>query len=558
MNMFQTQHWLLRRVRPWAATLAVAAFTMACATPGHEVPRPPSQAIDNPHETALGRSFASQLASTPGLSGFRLLPAGQEAFLVRAALAEAAQRTLDLQYHIVASDATGTALLYRALRAAQRGVRVRLLIDDLDVGDRDADLAAVAAHANVQVRVFNPFSTRSAAGLSRVLDYLSVGARLNRRMHNKLWIADNAAALIGGRNLGDAYFSADGQSNFADLDVLAVGPVVVEASRSFDEFWNSRWSVPIQAFTGAPPGPEQFEQAFAEMTARVAAFRDTDYVRELLASGLGQRVRSGQIELIAAPATVLHDSPDKLVARTTDQDEHVVARLRQAIEEAQHELVLVTPYFVPSELGIETLCRLARRGVPVRVLTNSLASTDVAAVHAGYARYRPRLLACGVALHELRPSVTGSGRLHRVLSSQRRAAPELTHPLGGRTTYTVGLGALSSGVSLHAKAIMVDRSAVLIGSMNLDPRSRLSNTEIAVRVESEALGRELGTWFDEATSLDRSFKVELSVAGREQAPLVWIGRDGDQPVRYTSEPLASWWQRFISGLLGAFVPESLL
>ncbi len=349
---------------------------------------------------------------------------------MRAALAEAAQRTLDLQYYIVAPDATGTLLMYRALRAAQRGVRVRLLIDDLDVGDRDADFATLAAHPNVQVRVFNPFARRSPTGLSRVLDYLSDGTRLNRRMHNKLWIADNAVALIGGRNLGDAYFNADGQSNFADLDVLAAGPVVAEASHSFDAYWNSEWSVPIQAFTGQAPGAVQVEQLMTALAARAAAFRDTDYARALRATDLGLLVRSGRLALIPAHATVLYDPPAKLVAQTTDQGGHVVSKLRRAIETAQQELVLISPYFVPQERGVGLLCELTRRGVRVRVLTNSLASTDVAAAYAAYARYRPRLLACGVSLSELRPSVVGSGQAAPGLVLRRQPARQGRH--GGR------------------------------------------------------------------------------------------------------------------------------
>lgn len=350
-------------------------------------------------------------------------------------------------------------------------------------------------------------------------------------MHNKLWIADNAAALIGGRNLSDAYFNADSVSNFADLDVLLVGPAVAEASRGFDEYWNSEQAVPIQAFTGPAPGPEHSERLASELAAHAAAFQHSDYVRELFATGFGPRVRGGSIDLIAAPATVLHDPPAKRPAQAPDQQSPVLARLRQTIQAAQHELVLISPYFVPNERGIDTLCSLARRGVPVRVLTNSLASTDVAAVHAGYARYRPRLLACGVALHEWQPSAPRPGD-SRVW--------------------------LSSGVSLHAKAIMVDRKVIVIGSMNLDPRSRQSNTEVAVLIDSAVAGGELGRWFDEASSLDRSYRPELTVADNPSAPLAWTGREEGRLQRYANEPRTDWWRRFVSGVLGALVPEDLL
>lgn len=410
-------------------------------------------------------------------------------------------------------------------------MRVRLLIDDLDVGDRDSHLATLAAHPNVQLRVFNPFVSRGAAILARALDYLTDGTRLNRRMHNKLWIADNSAALIGGRNLSDAYFNADSLNNFADLDVLVAGPAVAEASRSFDEYWNSEWAVPIQAVAGPPPGPEHGEHLMAELTARAAEFHGSDYVRELFATGFGPQVRSGPIELIAAPATVLHDPPGKRPAPGPDEQGPLLARLRETVAAAQDELVLISPYFVPSERGIETLCGLAQRGVRVRVLTNSLASTDVAAVHAGYARYRPRLLACGVALHEFAPAGPRPGGSRRLLSS---------------------------AVSLHAKAIMVDRKSILIGSMNLDPRSRQTNTEVAVLIDSAALGGELGRWFDEASSLERSYRPELTVAGDANAPLAWTGREDERSLRYANEPRTGWWRRFAAGLLGVLVPEELL
>ena len=511
-----------------AAGLLLAA---GCSTVPFDVPRPHSQALAQPLETTLGRAFASRLAATPGQSGFRLLSTGQDAFIARAALADGAERSLDLQYHIVSRDATGTMLLLRALQAAQRGVRLRLLIDDLDTGGRDPDFAAMATHPNVQVRVFNPFSRRFTSGLARAIDYLGDGARLNRRMHNKLWIADNAAALIGGRNLGDAYFSADGQGNFADLDVLAAGPVVQEASRSFDAFWNSEWAVPIEAFTGPAHNARPLAQLLAEMEASARAFRDSAYAQALRSTDLGPLVRNGQVALTAAAATLLYDPPAKLHAVTPTPTDSVVARLRGATDATRSELLIVSPYFVPSETGITLMCALQRRGAQVRVLTNSLASTDVVAVHAGYARYRARLLACGIALHELRPSVVGPGSVRRVLSSV---------------------------VSLHGKAIVFDRRSALIGSMNLDPRSRLSNTEIGVLIASTVLAQQLGDWFDEAAAPERAFRVALSEPGNPASALVWTGHEDGQPVRLTSEPLARWWQHLAAALLGLLVPEDML
>jgi putative cardiolipin synthase len=517
--------------------VTIAALVVGCSLSRYDVPRPPSYAIDLPEETFLGRSFATQLSAAAGQSGFHLIPSGQEAFIARAALAESAERTLDLQYYIVAEDATATLLLYRALRAATRGVRVRLLIDDLYAVGRDFDFATFAAHPNVQVRVFNPFLRRGPLGISRLLEYLGDSDRLNRRMHNKLWIADNAVAVIGGRNLGDAYFNVGGDTNFADLDVLAAGPVVTEVSRSFDEYWNSEWAVPIAAFLGEPPSTGQLDLALSQMAAGAEHFRETDYARVLRAMELGRLVRDGRFPLVPARARAIHEPPARPGQATAEGEAQVMSVLRKSVEAAQREVMLISPWLIPSERGVGVLCALARRGVRVRVLTNSLASTDVPVVHAGYARYRPRLLACGVEMHERRPGATRAG--------------------SARPGFASG-ASLSSGSTLHAKAVVVDRRVILAGSMNLDPRSRLSNTEVAVLIESPVLGEQLATLFEEAASLDQAFRVELTDPGSEDAPLAWTGKEEGKPVRYTSEPLASWWRRFISGVLGALAPEELL
>ena len=517
--------------------VSTAVLAVGCSSVRYDVPRPSSYAIDRPEETFLGRTYATQLAATPGKSGFHLLVSGQEAFLARAALAESAERTLDLQYYIVGEDATATLLLYRALRAAQRGVRVRLLIDDIYAVGRDFDFATLAAHPNVQVRVFNPFLRRGPLGISHLLEYIGDSARLNRRMHNKLWIADNAAAVIGGRNLGDAYFNVGEESDFADLDVLAAGLVVAEVSRSFDEYWNSEWAVPIAAFLGEPPGTPQLDLILSHMAAKAERFRETEYAATLRATDLGRLVRSGQFPLVPSRARAIYEPLPRPGAATGEGEAQIMSVLRKSVEAAQREVMLISPWMIPSERGVGVLCALARRGVRVRVLTNSLASTDVPVVHAGYARYRPRLLACGVEMHERRPGAARSGSARLGLSSE---------------------ASLSSGSTLHAKAVVVDRRLVLAGSMNLDPRSRLSNTEVAVLIESAVLGERLGTLFDEAASLDQAFRVELTELGNENAPLSWTGREEGKVVRYGSEPLASWWRRLVSSVLGALAPEELL
>jgi cardiolipin synthase C len=518
--------------RRHACVAALLALLLGCSTVRVDMPRPASHALPPGVETSLGRAYAAPFPATGATSGVRLLVSGTDAFVARAALAEAAQRTLDLQYYVVAPDATATLLLYRALLAAQRGVRVRLLLDDIGAAGRDSDLAALAAHPNVQIRIFNPFLRRGGLGISRLFEFIGDSARLNRRMHNKLWIADNAVAVIGGRNLGDAYFAAQGEGDFADLDVLAAGPVVAQASTSFDDYWNSEWAVPIGAFVDTSPARSDWDDALAAFAAHAARFRDTQYAHGLRASDFGRAVLEGRLALIAAPAGAVYDPPGKLDASTPAAETgRIFAALRPRVESAQHELILVSPYFIPSSRGIAMLCALVQRGVAVRVLTNSLASTDVPAVHSGYARYRPRLLACGVQMHEFQPAA-GRG-------------------LRART-------GLSSGASLHAKAILVDRQHAVIGSMNLDPRSRLSNTEIAVTIDSAELGAQLGALFDEATAPGQAYRVALSEPGNAESDLVWHGGEAGAPVRHADEPNASWWRRLIADLFAAFGSEEWL
>lgn len=506
--------------------LIAAGLVSGCAAFRLEIPREPSYAFERPQDTSLGRTFSARLAETPERSGFHLLVSGEEAFVARAATAEAAQKTLDLQYFIVSGDASATLLLYRTLRAAERGVRVRVLVDDVGTHDGDDLLATLAAHPNVSVRVYNPFSGRGPLAVARFLEYLGDGERLNRRMHNKLWIADNAVAVVGGRNLADAYFSVNRDDDFADLDAFVAGPLVRDISENFDSFWNSDAAIPIQSFFAQPPGPEQLAAAALRLKERAERFRESKYAQTLRTTDLGRALRSGQLPLVAAPAEIIRDAPGKTVR--DGQEQPIASALRTNILSAQREAILISPYFIPSERGLQGLCSLVERGVSVRILTNSLASTDVLVVHAGYARYRPRLLACGVELHELQP--------------------------GAKSTRH----GLSSGASLHAKAVIVDRSVLIIGSMNLDPRSRRLNTEIALRIESDALGSQLGALSDASIALDQAFSVELAESGNAQSTLVWRGERDGKPVLFENEPLAGWWRRFVSGVLGALAPEELL
>lgn len=533
--------WRHVRASVFVALLGLLLLLGACATPPFKPSsQPPTQAYDQPQSTLLGQRLAPGPGAAPQDSNLLLLISGKEAFAARAALAEMAEHTLDLQYHLVAHDDAAALLLQRLLRAAERGVRVRLLVDDIDAALPESDLAALSLHPQVEVRLFNPFRTRGE--VSRLLELLGNPKRLNRRMHNKLWIADNAAMVIGGRNLGAAYFDASPNEGFADLDLLVAGPAVREASASFDSYWNSIWAVPLAQVVTPPTDAAQM---LRELDEHATAFHSSDYVRALRDTEFGRKLRYDPLPMVTAPARILADPPTEgddvstdapaaQAAPATDaagNPRAIFRALRAAVTAARSEVVLVTPYLVPSDRSLDVLCALTGRGVAVRVLTNSLASTDVPAVHAAYARYRPRMLACGVQLFELRPPSAAEA------GSRRR---------------------LSSGGSLHAKAIVIDRHWVLMGSMNLDPRSRRLNTEVALQTDSVDIGARLGELFDEAVMPDQVWQMLLASPGDAQSAVVWQGTIDGQPVTETDEPGASVWRQLSATLLGWLIDEELL
>lgn len=408
-------------------------------------------------------------------------------------------------------------------------MRVRLLVDDLYAAGRDFDLTAFAAHPNVQVRVFNPFAHRGALGLPHVLEFLADPGRLNRRMHNKLWIADNVVAIVGGRNLGDEYFGAQESVNFCDLDLLAAGPVVAQTSRSFDAYWNDERSIPIGAFEDAPDAKrmEVFERTIEGALAR---FHETRYAAALREGWFAQEVRDGRVALALAPAQAVYDRPDKPPV----DDNAFVSRMSPLLASAQREILFISPYFIPDARAVTMFGEAVARGVRVRVFTNSLASTDVPAVHSGYAQVRRALLRAGVELNEMRPEA-------RVRES---------------AAFHFGSG---SGASLHAKTVVVDGRHVLLGSMNMDPRSRRLNTEVGLLLDSQTIAADVAAVFEQGVRPVNAFRVALpDGAAGMSGPLEWITQENGNAVVYNSEPLAGWWRRVYAWLVWAFLPEGML
>src|SRR5882672_2913126 len=356
--------------------LAVLALLIAgCATLPRHVDKSPSTALQNPDTTSLGRIVAAE-ESVRTLSGIRLLTSGEEALADLIALADHAERTLDIQYYIIHQDDSARILLHHVRLAADRGVRVRVLVDDLNTAGEDRRFMHLGAHANVEVRVFNPFPGGRSATWTRLLASVGEIRRINHRMHNKLFVADNALAITGGRNIGDEYFTRDPRYNFIDLDVVAAGAIVAGLSASFDAFWNSKYAYPI-ASVAAPVRAEEVPKELEESAMAGDA------------SWLAHELDADDLQLTWVPATVLADRPGKIASDVAPDEEVTIANdLKTLMRSAQQEVIVISPYFVPGSEGVALMRDLVERGVHIRILTNSLASTDSPLVHNGYSRYR--------------------------------------------------------------------------------------------------------------------------------------------------------------------------
>ena len=525
------QCWTWRSlVRSLSATLIAAAIS-GCANVQFDVPRERSFAIDDTAHSALGREVALTAVRHPFMSGFKVLASGASAFGTRAALADAAERTLDLQYYSVGEGLSTDLLLLRIVAAAERGVRIRILLDDIYAPTRSFAHRATAAHPGIQVRLFNPFLSGGSSSWGRLGEFVVDGSRLNRRMHNKLWVADNSAAVIGSRNLGDEYFDAHAAGNFSDVDLLAVGPIVQELSRAFDVYWNSPSSIPMAAFADSS-GTADRPRVRALLRERAAGCEARLPCRQLSERLAGQSQRPVADQLIWGTARLVYDQPDQEKIGPASGIEHGLMRDDPSGSRTQSELLLVTPYFVPGADALLHLAEMRSRGVRVAILTNSLASTDSPAAHAGYARHRQELLREGVELFEMR---TQPGAAHRVSHRWGPASPD----------------------SLHAKIIVQDRTRAIVGSLNQDPRSRLHNTEAWIAIDSVELATELSALFDEGVDAHHSFKVQLSASGAATS-LKWHTEEQGSDVVYDKEPMTSSWMRLWRGVLGVLLPEHML
>ena len=520
-------------MKAWARALALAVLALAlqgCAslaelqkTPGHALPA----AADSP----LAALAPPDLAPGAG-SAFRPLAFSSFAMDARLTLIRQARRSLDIQYYLIADDLTGRAFLRAVRDAAERGVRVRILVDDLYTAANDHLLQGMAATPNVQIRLFNPFPAGRALNVTRWGLSLLDLARLNHRMHNKLMIADGAFAIVGGRNVADEYFARSASFNFVDMDVLAAGAVIRQLAGLFDTYWNSSQAYAVEDIVRDPADSASLRRDFDRLVDGGDQMRAVNPPRDdMLGNGpLAAELDAGHVALAWGTATAFADRPGKVMATSPDMARSMSVQMNvmDRVMQSRTEAVISSPYFIPGEAGVKAFGDLRRRNVEVSVLTNSLAANDVPLVHAGYARYRVALLRADVALYELSPT-----------QRDQEDRPMLPGVSLGR---------------LHAKTAVIDRRIVYMGSMNLDPRSETGNTELGILVDCPELASHVLRVLEMNKRLG-AYRVRLATDGHG---LEWTAQDGDRQTVVFHEPEATPLLLLRSMLFGPFVPEQLL
>ena len=516
---------LLRRF----AIAALASSLAACAGLPPAGERMPSHALAGDGTALAAIAAVGRPASAPQLSGFRLLPTGNYAFNARIALARRAERTLDVQYYLLRGDAVGRRFLRELRDAAVRGVRVRLLLDDLYTGGEEELLTGLAATPNVEVRLFNPLPVRSGSLLGRVvLAYPDFG-RINHRMHNKLFVADNVLSVSGGRNIADEYFMVSGNANFIDIDVLSSGPVVEQLSTQFDDYWNSEHAYPLASVVGAVPDAAAARRRFDEAVAGAEVALPVYRRDPLGAPPVEDELAAGQLGQTFAEARVFADSPAKVAERGPGPPSAMMRNTLQVIGDARSEVVIVSPYFIPGEIGMTMMKQARDAGVRSVVVTNALGATDEPLVHGRYARYRRAMLELGVELYELSPTLARDSQAFG--------------PFG------------TSFARLHGKAAIVDGRQVFIGSMNLDGRSAVANTELGIVIDSEKVAADMRSLVIGAGDAGM-LRVRLAGDGTS---LEWVAKDrAGRETFFAEEPGNSWWLRFKLWLLSPLAREELL
>jgi len=545
--------------------LISAVLVGACTTLPQKVDRPPSSALGAAAQTPLGR-IAKASTADPELSGFRLMPTGQFALQERIELARRAQSTLDVQYYQIHNDQTGRYVLRTLRDASLRGVRVRLILDDLYTAGEDDLLLALNAYPNVEIRLFNPFPTGRKSLLTRFAANIQEFNRVQRRMHNKLFIADGVMAVVGGRNIADEYFMASKGANFVDLDTFVIGGILPRLSSLFDEYWNSPRLYPLRSIVGTDKSNDELQREFEQMTSAEAVAPVFATVTVNAEAGATQQVEvraawegtpppeapppndvlgyspikqeldAGKLGLIWANARAYADAPDKSIGRVStygvvpiEDVDSVRYNVVEMMRRARKTVVITSPYLIPGADGLEVMRHAVEKyGVKFTLVTNSLAATDEPVVHTGYRRYRPQMLELGVDLYELSPV---------------------------RVSRSLRLGRFSTSIGrLHAKSAVVDGEQVFIGSMNFDPRSDQLNTEMGLFIDNAEIASQVLKLVG-VIRQQGAYRVTLAKNGQD---LVWTttGPGGEQQV--VEEPETDIWSRMMLEVLAVLVPEGLL
>lgn len=465
--------------------------------------------------TVLGMAARSWLAGKPASSAVYRLDSGTDALGARVGLIDRAAQSIDIQSYLIKDDLAGNLVALHLAQAADRGVRVRLLMDDALTDEVDAGLLSLDEHDNIEVRVFNPFPRRR----SRFISLLANFNILNRRMHNKSFTVDNQVTIVGGRNIADEYYQTGGETEFIDEDLMAIGAVVDEVSDGFDEYWNSPEAIPMDAFDKLV-AHSSVAESLQEGRRYVDEHRDQPFLQGVNVSLIDDFV-AGSLDFVAAPARIIQDHPDKVRNLVRRRRSETLDYLQKFVSEAEQELIVISPYFVPQKQGVDFFAALVKKGVRVVIISNSLASTNHSSVHAVYARYRKPLLQEGVELYELRPRFESM--------------------------------ATDTKITLHSKVATVDRRFLFVGSFNLDPRSLYLNTEMGMEVESPALAGSMAESILD-TLPDYAYKLNLSDKGKLQ----WLLQTAGVQEVITTEPQTSLWRRFLTKLMSLLPIESQL
>lgn len=514
----------------WCSTVLIASmlFVGGCARLPDNSSRMLSGTITDGEKTKLGKLNEQRLKQHPGQSGVYLLKDGLDAFVARAGLARYAERSIDVQYYVFHQDTVGRLLIKELVAAADRGVRIRLLVDDMYGEEGDDTWLALDSHPSFEVRLFNPF----VRDHSKKIQFLTRFKTVNHRMHSKTFTVDNQATIVGGRNIGSEYFNADPNLAFSDIDVMSIGSVVPDVSDEFNEYWNSNYAFPITTLKPDVEnlGMEALRQKLDKLTEQEAT---SAYVEALNNSDLAKALASATVHYSFAEALVIHDSAEKLTKGDGWKEALLMTQLAPYIKKAKKEFTLVSPYFVPGSKGTKGLCELSEQGVEVKILTNSLVSNDVSAVHTGYIRHRKELLRCGIQLYELNEQI-------------KKQKEE-------RFTWLPGL----AKSSLHAKTLAIDGEAMFVGSFNFDQRSLNINNEIGILFHHPGIVSESSRHFHD--NIEKvAFRVELVKDEKGLETMRWTGTEDGKEVVFYSEPYASFWKRFKVNLMRILPIDSML